>query len=135
MTSRYIIRLCELREVISTTEKDEFEKTERRVSALKDGEKILVERTSQLARTRNELQKQTAEYHELNANITLARKDLSRLELAVKKKNLEIEELAARREEERAYHENVLVVRSILAKDGHLIVIMYLLQTGYMYWW
>ena len=78
--------------------------------ALKDGEKILVERTSQLARTRNELQKQTTEYHELSANITLARKDLSRLELAVKKKNIEIEELAARREEERAYHENILLV-------------------------
>ena len=82
------------------TEKAEHEKTERRLSALKDGEKILVERTSQLARTRNELQQQTTEYHELNANIALARKDLSQLEIAVKKKNLEIEDLAARREEE-----------------------------------
>lgn len=99
-----------MRDIISTTERVEHEKNEKRVSALKDGEKILVERTSQLARTRNELQKQTAEYYELNANIAIARKDLTRLEQAVKKKNVEIEELAAKREEERAYHENVVLV-------------------------
>lgn len=86
-------------------------KAKQRLNALKDGEKILVERTSELARTRNELQKQTTEYHQLNADIARARKDLNQLDAAVKKKNIEIEDVAARKEEERAYHEAILEVR------------------------
>lgn len=101
----------ELREIISNTEKDEHLKAKQRLNALKDGEKILVERTSELARTRNELQKQTTEYHQLNADIARARKDLNQLDAAVKKKNIEIEDVAARKEEERAYHEAILEVR------------------------
>ncbi|XP_048587831.1 trichohyalin-like [Nematostella vectensis] len=105
---RLYLKLEDLREVVAATEREEHAKHERRVSALKDGEKIIEERTTQLARTHNELQKQTAEYHELNTCIARARKDLSELELAMATRRREIEEQGLRREKEREYHEGVL---------------------------
>ena len=66
----FLCRVEELRHLVEKTEAEEKHQAEKYVRALKEGEKALEEKTAQLARTRNELQTQMTQFHELNSKST-----------------------------------------------------------------
>ena len=95
----------ELKYLVAKTEAEEKHQAEKYVRALKEGEKALEEKTAQLARTRNELQTQMIQFHELNSKINKHRKELREVQDNVKKGKDEVEELSQRRKEEKRLQE------------------------------
>lgn len=95
----------ELKHLVAKTETEEKHQAEKYVKALKEGEKGLEEKTAQLARTRNELQTQMIQFHELNSKINKLRTELREVQGNVKKGKDEVERLSQRREEERRIQE------------------------------
>ena len=101
----FLCRVEELRHLVEKTEAEEKHQAEKYVRALKEGEKALEEKTAQLARTRNELQTQMTQFHELNSKINKLRTELGQVQGNVKKGKDEVERLSQRREEERRLQE------------------------------
>ena len=87
------------------TEKEEKNKEEKYVRALKEGEKALEEKTLLLARTRNEIQTQMTEFHELNSKINKMRAELKEVQANIRKGKNEVVILSEKREEERRTRE------------------------------
>lgn len=90
---------------MAKTETEEKHQTEKYVRALKEGEKALEDKTAQLARTRNELQTQMIQFHELNSKINKLKTELREIQESVKKGQAEVETLSQRKEEERRMQE------------------------------
>lgn len=101
----FVYRVEELKHLVEKTEAVEKHQAEKYVRALKEGEKALEEKTAQLARTRNELQTQMTQFHELNSKINKLRTELAEVQGNVKKGKDEVETLSQRREEERRLQE------------------------------
>jgi len=95
----------ELKHLVAKTETEEKHQAEKYVRALKEGEKALEEKAAQLARTRNELQTQMIQFHELNSKINRLRTELREVQDNVKKGKDEVERLSQRREEEKRLQE------------------------------
>ena len=102
----------ELQKLIAQTETEERHQSDKYVRALKVGEKALEEKTTQLARTRNELQTQMIQFHELNSKINKLRTELKEIEENIKKGKLEAERLSQRKEEERRIQDLNVQVRA-----------------------
>ena len=98
-------RVEELKRLVAKTETEEKHQAEKYVRALKEGEKALEEKTAQLARTRNELQTQMIQFHELNSKINKLRTELIEVQDNVKKGKDEVDKLSQRREEEKRVQE------------------------------
>ena len=98
-------RVEELKHLVAKTETEEKHQAEKYVRALKEGEKALEEKTAQLARTRNELQTQMTQFHELNSKINKLKTELREVHGNVKKGKDEVDRLSQRREEERRLQE------------------------------
>lgn len=107
-----IDRIEELQKLIAQTETEERHQSDKYVRALKEGEKALEEKTTQLARTRNELQTQMIQFHELNSKINKLRTELKEIEENIKKGKLEAERLSQRKEEERRIQDLNVQVRA-----------------------
>lgn len=101
----FVCRVEELKHLVEKTEAEEKHQAEKYVRALKEGEKALEEKTAQLARTRNELQTQMTQFHEVNSKINKLRTELGQVQGNVKKGKDEVERLSQRREEERRLQE------------------------------
>ncbi|KAL9989527.1 hypothetical protein ACROYT_G004088 [Oculina patagonica] len=99
------LRVEELKQLVAKTETEEKHQAEKYVRALKEGEKALEDKTAQLARTRNELQTQMIQFHELNSKINKLRTELREIQGNVKKGQAEVERLSQRKEEERRIQE------------------------------
>ena len=100
-----------MRQLVAQTETEEKNQADKYVRALKEGEKALEEKTAQLARTRNELQTQMIQFHELNSKINKLRTELKEIQENIKKGNAEAERLSQRRDEERRIRELDIQVR------------------------
>ena len=98
-------RVEELKRLVAKTETEEKRQAEKYVRALKEGEKALEEKTAQLARTRNELQTQMIQFHELNNKINKLKTELIEVQDNVKKGKDEVDKLSQRREEEKRVQE------------------------------
>ena len=103
-------RVEELRQLVAQTEREEKNQQEKYMRALKEGEKALEEKTFQLARTRNEIQTQMTEFHELNSKINKLRTELKEVELNIGRGKDEVQKLAERRQEERRIQETKIKV-------------------------
>ena len=103
-------RLEELREAVVSTEKREKEKSDKYLNALREGEKALEEKTTHLARTRNELHSQSVEYLNLSNRIARARVEQRDLENEAAGKKEEIAEMASKQEDERLAHDKMIKV-------------------------
>lgn len=99
------LRVEELKQLVVQTEKEEKNKEEKYVRALKEGEKALEEKTLLLARTRNEIQTQMTEFHELNSKINKMRTELKEVQANIRKGKNEVVILSEKREEERRTRE------------------------------
>lgn len=86
---------------MAKTETEEKNQAAKYVRALKEGEEALEEKTVQLARTRNELQTQMIQFHELSSKMNKLRTELKEIQANIKKGKAETEKLSERREEER----------------------------------
>lgn len=103
-------RVEELRQLVAQTEREEKNQQEKYMRVLKEGEKALEEKTFQLARTRNEIQTQMTEFHELNSKINKLRTELKEIELNIRRGKDEAKKLAERRQEEKRIQETKIKV-------------------------
>ena len=99
-----------MRQLIAQTEKEEKHQSEKYVRVLKEGEKALEEKTLQLARTRNEIQAQTTEYHELSSKINKLRTELKEVQVNLRKEKIEAFNLTEKRQREKRTREQQLKV-------------------------
>jgi len=99
-----------LRQLIAQTETEEKNQSEKYVRVLKEGEKALEEKTLQLARTRNEIQAQMTEYHELSSKINKLRTELKEVQVNLKKEKIEAFNLTEKRQREKRTREQQLKV-------------------------
>lgn len=104
-------RVQELRQLLAQTEKEEKTQREKYVRALKEGEKALEDKTLQLARTRNEIQSQMTEFHELNSKINKLRTELKEVQEHVRTGKVEVKSLSERRQQEIRIQERKRKVR------------------------
>lgn len=98
---------------MAQTEQEERNQEEKYVRALKEGEKALEEKTFLLARTRNEIQTQMTEFHELNSKMNKLRTELKEVQDNIRKGKNEAKQLSERRAEERRIHELQVKVSSV----------------------
>ena len=103
-------RVEELRQLIAQTEKEEKHQSEKYVCVLKEGEKVLEEKTLQLARTRNEIQAQMTEYHELSSKINKLRTELKEVQVNLRKEKIEAFNLTEKRQREKRAREHQIKV-------------------------
>ena len=99
-----------MRQLITQTEKAEKNQSEKYVRALKEGEKALEEKTLQLARTRNEIQAQMTEYHELSSKVNKLRTELKEVQVNLGKEKIEAFNLTEKRLREKRTREQQLKV-------------------------
>lgn len=95
---------------MEVTEAEQKAKMAKCLNALKDGEVALEERAAQLARLKNDVQAQTAEFHEMGCRMTKARAELRDAETSIIKKKEELERMATEGEKTMIYHHKVVEV-------------------------
>ena len=98
---RYLyLRVDELRQLVSTIEREERDHRQKYVTSLREGELALNEKTAQLARTRNDLKSQMTKLREINTEITKSRTELRELQLKIATGNEELNQLSEKKQEE-----------------------------------